>query len=141
MLLTKLDKYRDIGLLLLRVGIGIMFMMHGYPKLIGGEEKWESLGNNMGNLGITFAPVFWGFMAAFAEFGGGILLALGLFFRPAAFLLFFTMFVAAIRHISAGDGFNGYSHAAESAILFFSLIFTGPGKYSLDEMLIKKNSV
>src|SRR5690349_759014 len=99
MLFTRLDKYRDEGLLLLRIGIGIMFMVHGCPKIMGGAEKWEGLGNSMGSLGIHFWPVFWGFMAAFAEFGGGILLALGLFFRPAAFLLFVTMFVAVIKHL------------------------------------------
>ena len=41
MVLRFLDKYRDIGLLFLRIGIGVMFIMHGLPKLIGGPEKWE----------------------------------------------------------------------------------------------------
>ncbi len=40
MILRSLDKYRDVGLLILRVGIGIMFMGHGLPKLIAGPEKW-----------------------------------------------------------------------------------------------------
>ncbi|PSR52532.1 DoxX family protein [Adhaeribacter arboris] len=126
---------RNFGLLLLRVGIGWAFMMHGFPKIKGGPEFWEQIGGAMGNLGITFAPVFWGFMGAFAEFGGGFLLLLGLFFRPATLLLFFTMCVATTMHISKGDDFNTYSHALESAILFLSLYFIGPGKISLDNKL------
>lgn len=39
MILRSLDKYRDVGLLILRVGIGLMFMIHGFPKLFGGPEK------------------------------------------------------------------------------------------------------
>ena len=136
-LLNHWNKYRNTGLLLLRIGIGIMFMLHGYPKITGGVKKWDSLGGNMATLGLDFFPAFWGFMAAFSEFFGGLLLVLGLFFRPVNLLLFITMLVAVAKHVSAGDGFNGYSHAAESGILFLSLLLIGPGKYSLDEKLSK----
>ncbi|MHC2993440.1 DoxX family protein [Pontibacter sp. HJ8] len=131
--------YRNTGLLVLRIGIGIMFVLHGWPKLIGGPEKWTQLGSNMELLGIDFFPVFWGFMAAFAEAVGGALLALGLFFRPVCVLLLITMLVAAIRHMAAGDGFGGYSHALEAAILFLALCFIGPGRYSLDKQIFPTN--
>jgi putative oxidoreductase len=49
------------------------------------------------------------------------------------------MVVAMLMHIRSGDSFVKYSHSLESAILFFSLIFIGPGKISLDEILSKKN--
>ena len=78
------------GLLLLRVGIGVSIFFHGLPKITGGPETWTAIGGTMSNLGINFAPTFWGFMAAFAETIGGILFALGLFFRPAALLLIGT---------------------------------------------------
>ena len=132
MVLRSLDKYRDIGLLILRVGIGIMFMIHGMPKLTAGPEKWVMLGGTMKALGVDFAPMVWGFMAAFSEFAGGLLLALGFFTRPACFFLLATMIVAAAMHISKGDPFLKYSHAMEAGILFISLILIGPGKYSLD---------
>src|SRR5689334_1712788 len=108
---------RDLGLLILRVGIGLMFMFHGWPKITGGSEMWTSIGGSMGNLGIDFAPTFWGFMAAFAEFFGGLLLVLGLFFRITNVLLVFTMIVAAIVHLKGDDGFGGASHAIEAGIL------------------------
>ncbi|MBI5025786.1 MAG: DoxX family protein [Nitrospirae bacterium] len=133
MILKALTKYTDIGLLILRVGIGIMFLYHGAPKLFGGPEKWEKLGMAMKYVGIDFAPVFWGFMAAFSEFFGGICIILGLFFRPACILLTITMAVAAAMHLGKGEGLKVASHAIEDGIVFLSLIFIGPGKYSIDK--------
>lgn len=131
------NRYRthDAGLLLLRIGIGVMFTIHGYPKLTGGVEAWTQTGGSMQLLGIKFAPAFWGFMAAAAEAIGGQLLAIGLFFRITCLLLLVTMLMATFVHLHSGDGFDQYSHALESAILFLSLAFIGPGKYSLDQML------
>ena len=134
----SLDRYRDEGLLALRIGIGVMFVLHGFPKISGGPEVWTKIGMAMGALGITFAPAFWGFMAASAEFGGGLLLVLGLLTRPASLLLLSTMIVATVMHVKAGDGMNVYSHALEAAILFFSLLFIGPGRLSLDEVWARK---
>ena len=135
MLFRGLDRYRDSGLLILRVGIGLMFMVHGFPKVFGGPEKWVRLGGALTTFGIDFWPGFWGFLAAISEFGGGALLLLGLLTRPACFFLLTTMIVATGMHIGNGDSFVKYSHAMEAAILFLSLILIGPGKYSLDEII------
>lgn len=121
----------DYGILIIRVGIGIMFILHGYPKLIGGTEMWAKIGISMSNIGITFAPTFWGFMASLAEFGGGLCLIIGFIFRPALAMLIFTMFIAALMHYKNGDGLMGSSHAIESAIVFIGLFVSGPGKYAL----------
>ena len=137
MIFNRLDRFRDQGLLILRIGIGAMFMAHGLPKLMGGPELWEKLGGALGALGIHFAPTLMGFLAAISEFGGGLLLILGLLTRPACFFLLNTMLVGLIMHIRKGDPFNVYSHAAEAAILFFSLLLIGPGKLSLDALLLK----
>ena len=138
MIFTKFDKYRDMGLLMLRVGIGVMFVIHGFPKISGGPEFWGKLGQATSALGITFAPVFWGFMAAVSEFLGGILLITGFFFRPAAAMMLMTMIVATSMHLGKGDGLMGASHAIEAGILFFSLLFIGPGRFSLDDLFGKK---
>ena len=127
-----------LGLLLLRLGIGISFMCHGWPKLLAGPELWEQLGGAMGNWGIHFAPTFWGFMGSLAEFGGGLLLALGLFFRITCFILVIQMVVATSSHVSQGQSFSEYSHALEMAILFFCWLFIGPGRYSLDARMLKR---
>src|SRR5690606_9667793 len=105
--LSSLSKIKNTGLMLISLGLGIMFIMHGYPKLLGGPDRWEAVGGAMGNLGITFLPVFWGLLAALAETVGGICFLLGLFFRPVAIILAFTMLVAALSHLNRGDGLMG----------------------------------
>ena len=138
MCLEKLDKYKEEGLLILRIGIGIMFILHGWPKISGRPALWEKVGMATGSVGIHFAPTFFGFMAAIAEFGGGVCLVLGFYMRLACILLFIDMMVASLMHLTKGDGFIMASHAIEAAILFFSLIFIGPGKFSLDKKIESK---
>ena len=131
--LSKIENYKDYGLLIARIGLGSMMIFHGLPKLLGGVAKWEAIGGSMQNLGITIMPAFWGFMAGTAEGVGGLLILIGLLFRPAALLIIFTMIVAAIHHLSVGDGLIGASHAIETGFAFFVLFFTGPGKFSFDK--------
>jgi len=85
----------------------------------------------MSVFGITAAPVFWGFMATFAEFFGGILLALGLFFRISCGLLLIDMVVATGMHLSKGDPFGVFSHAMELGIVFAALLLIGPGSLTV----------
>ncbi len=133
------DKYKDIGLLILRVGIGVTFVLiHGYPKIIGGPALWTRLGGAMGNFGFSFAPEFWGLMAALAEFGGGLLLIFGLFTRPAAFIMAINMIVATSSHFARLDAWSGVSHPLKLAFVFIALVFFGAGKYSLDRLIFKK---
>ena len=123
----------DIALLILRLGIGFLFILHGYPKMMGGIEKWAGLGSyGMGSLGIHYFPTFWGFMAAFSEFVGGIMVLLGLYIRYFSVLLIITMLVATCSHLAGGDGIMGASHAIESAVVFTCLFILGPGKYSVN---------
>jgi putative oxidoreductase len=129
------ERFRDLGLLLLRVGIGAMFMGHGWPKLAGGPQRWARIGNAVSHIGIDFAHTFFGFAAAVSEFFGGLLIAVGLFFRPGCALLLSTMVMASTMHIRKGDSFTASSHAIEAAILFGALILIGPGKYTLRDWI------
>lgn len=134
------NRYVDVGLLFLRVGLGVMFMaFHGGPKLWGGPEVWSRVGSAMGHLGIHVAPACWGLMAACAEFFGGLCLLLGLFTRPAAMFLAITMMVATTMHLAQGDGIQVASHAIEDGIVFISLLVIGPGAYSLDRVLASRH--
>jgi len=58
---------------------------------------------------------------------------LGLFYRPTCIFLLITMVMASLYHLSAGDGIAVASRAMEMGIVFFGLLFVGPGKYSLDK--------
>lgn len=127
----------DLGLLIIRLGIGLSFVIfHGYAKISAGPDRWAGLGAQMQHLGIHFLPVFWGFMAAFSESVGAVLLALGLFFRPAAALLSATMLVAALRHLNLpadapASGWSGASHALELLAVCLGLLLTGAGRFAL----------
>ncbi len=133
---NSLDKFRDFGLLILRIGIGLTYIVvHGGPKLLDGPERWEALGGSMEVVGITFLPVFWGFMAAFAESVGALLLLVGFLTRPALLLLTITMIFATGAHLLLWeDDWSTTSHAFKMGIVFLSLIFIGPGRYSIDQM-------
>lgn len=132
------NQYKDLGLLILRLGLGTMFILHGYPKVFGGPEMWIQVGEATQSIGINFSPVFFGFMAGMTELLGGLFLILGLFFKPSLAMLVLVMTVAAASHISAGDSFSTTSHSIEMIIVFVSLFFIGSGEYSLDQKLKSK---
>lgn len=132
MFLTWLSQYRDIGLLFLRLGIGTMMVFHGWPKLAGGIHHWEKLGKAMGALGINFFPGFWGFSSAMVETLGGVLIIIGCCFRPVTILMTFNFIVATVLVYKTSHQFLEWARPAELLILFFSLIFIGAGKYSVD---------
>lgn len=129
-------RHLEIGFTFIRVAIGCICVLHGWGKLVGGYDSWQWMGSQMANLGITFWPTFWGFLAMVAELGGGICLVLGLGTRLASAALAFTMLVAMLYHITKGDTFNNiWSHAFALFVIFIGFCITGSGVYSLDEYL------
>jgi putative oxidoreductase len=136
MVWAHLDKFRDLGLLLVRAVFGLyMAFGHGLGKITGGPEQWAQLGGVLeGILGFGFLPTFWGLMAALAEFVGALLVAAGLLARPAALVLVINMFVAAMAHITGViDG--GPESAILYGVAFLGVLLTGPGAYSIDDQL------
>ena len=116
----------------MRLGLGGMFLFHGWPKLAGGEARWAKLGAATKYVGLDFAPTLFGFMAGITETFGGLLFAIGLFFRPACAALVGTMVVAAASHIGKGEGLLAASHAIEVGIVFVAMFIVGPGALSID---------
>jgi putative oxidoreductase len=132
MILTWLSQYRDLGLLFLRAGIGTMMVFHGWPKLAGGIHHWEKLGKATSAIGINFLPGFWGFSSAMVETIGGVLIVIGYCFRPVTILMSLNFLVATVVIYKTSHQLIEWSRPAEMLILFFSLIFIGAGKYSVD---------
>jgi putative oxidoreductase len=130
----------SVGLLIVRVVIGLAFVFHGWMKVMSGGQF--VLTHWMG----PDAPVpgWLQAVAALVEFLGGGLLVLGLFTRPAAFLLTIQMIVAlSMVHLPRGDPFvapGQSSFELAAAYLATSLLFliAGPGRFSLDALLFSR---
>jgi putative oxidoreductase len=128
-----LSRNQAIGQLILRLGLGGIFIYaYGWEKLAGGIGKWREVGAAIKVIGIDFWLPFWGFMATMAETLGMVLFIIGFAFRPACLLITFTMVIAAIFSFRNG-GIKGAAHAIEMAVIFFSMMIIGPGKYSVDK--------
>ena len=127
-------KSLDFGLLIIRLGIGLIFVLiHGLTKLKGGAQLWHGLGESMKVLGITFAPTFWGFMAMLSELVGGMCLIAGILFRPACAFLIFTMAIAVITGISMGHRLD--PHPLALFFVFIGLFLTGPGRFAIPYLI------
>lgn len=133
------NKFTDLGLLIIRLGLGLSFIfIHGLSKITGGPELWGKLGKSMSNIGIDFLPEFWGFMAAFSEFVIPFFIIAGFIFRPSIFLISGTMFVAMMMHLAKLDPWNKVAYPMELLFVFAGLFFIGPGRYSIDYILLRK---
>lgn len=134
------SKGLNLGLTVLRVGVGVLFFIFGWQKLAGGAQLWTMIGGAMNFLGISFAPTFWGLLATIAEFAGGLLLALGLFTRWASASLVLTMIVAVILKINTGTGMADVSSPLFALLITLAFALGGAGAWSLDNLLAKKRS-
>jgi putative oxidoreductase len=127
-----LAKYADFGLLLLRVSIGVLFIVFTVPVLMSGPASWAYFGAGARNLGIHSHFQLWGFLGALLGCIGGVLLIFGLFFRIGVLLLL----VLAIGHaigVKHGSGFRVALPSIEMCFVLAGVLFVGPGKYSVDK--------
>lgn len=128
-------------LTVLRVVLGVIFMMHGSQKAFGmfGGGGLEGTAKFFSSLGLEPASLM-AFLAAFGEFGGGLLLILGLFTRFGAFLTGMVSLVAMLSvHISKGFFMStgGYEYALMLLAASVAVLIAGAGKISVDEKISK----
>ncbi len=124
---------RDVGLLLLRVGLGFsLIYAHGYGKLLRVIEGNFKFGDPIG-LGPELSLV----LATFAEFFCALLVAVGLMTRLATVPLI-ILFVVAFGIAHAGDPFPNKEKAFIFLVGYVALLLTGPGRMSLDQKLRRR---
>ncbi|MGC4118885.1 MAG: DoxX family protein [Myxococcales bacterium] len=126
----------DIGLLILRVFLGLQLASHGSQKLLGWFGGHGPSGTGKFFEGLGFLPGRYFAMAAGAgELGGGLLLALGLL-TPFAAAVITAVMLTAIAVVHADKGFfateGGFELPLLLAITAICITFIGPGAISLD---------
>src|SRR5262245_58119773 len=129
----------DIGLLVLRVVLGLTLAAHGAQKLFGwfGGYGLKGVGQWMESIGMVPGR-FYAALAGLGEAVGGVLLALGLLTPVGAAAAAAVMLVTAVTvHVKSGFWATqgGYEYNLVIALAALSLAFTGPGSVSLDAAL------
>jgi putative oxidoreductase len=126
----------DISLLIIRLVIGLFVAGHGAQKLFGwfGGHGLKGTAGWLGSLGLRPAGV-WAFLAGLAEFGGGVLFALG-FASPLGALGISAAMLVAITGVHwpkvwAAKG--GFEHPLINLSVAAAVGIAGPGGFSLDQ--------
>jgi len=127
-----LDRLRPVGLLLLRIALAVIFLTHGYPKLVRPNLEMQHMFAQHG------LPAQFVYVAGILESFGGALLLLGLFTRPAAMLLAIEMGVAIWKVHSSGGilAVHLYEFPFALAAACVALATVGAGTLSVDEGLL-----
>ena len=125
-LASRLQPFAPYALALLRIAAALIFLMHGSQKVLGWPAPPAS--------GMpAVLSLYW--IGGIMELVGGVLLVLGLFTRPVAFLVSGEMayaywFMHAPRNVY--PLLNGGDAAILYCFVFFYLVFAGPGAWALD---------
>jgi putative oxidoreductase len=128
-----------LGLLILRLVVGLIITGHGAQKLFG---WWGGPGMNGWTQSVTRLRIRpaqpWAWIAALAEFGGGLLFAVG-FLSPLGSLAIAGSMLVAIATVHLPRGFwvtkGGYEFNLALIAAAAAIALTGPGAYSLDQAL------
>jgi putative oxidoreductase len=124
-----LRKYEAHTFALVRLVAGILFACHGAQKLFGA----------FGSAGAGDNALMW--VAGVVEFGGGVLIALGLWAGPAAFVASGQMAVAYFKAHAPGGFWPIVNHgelAMLNCFLFLHIAAHGSGIWSVDQILARK---
>ncbi|MDF2036442.1 DoxX family protein [Cytobacillus oceanisediminis] len=129
----------DLGLLIIRLVIGVLFIGHGAQKLFGwfGGHGLKETGGWFDSIGMK-PGVLMALSAGLAELIGGILFALG-FLTPLAALMIAGTMIMAIVKVHGPNGLwatsNGYEYNLTLISVAIGIALIGPGRYALDFFL------
>lgn len=119
---------------LLRVIAGLALVTHGATKIVdpfGATEMVEGLG--------FYPGAFWSPLLSATEFFGGLLVAIGLFTRPAAFAAMIVLLVTVWFHwITLGQGYSGAEKSILWAAIFLFFAIRGGNRHSVDTRIGKE---
>lgn len=129
-----LDRLQPLALLLMRLALGAIMFAHGYGKVFGGLHHHAQMVASLG------MPAWLGYVSAFTEFLGGLMILAGFFTRAVAFAVCINLIVAIMKvHLHNGllgsPNHPGYEFPLAAGALAFALIFFGGGAIAIDHVL------
>jgi putative oxidoreductase len=133
--MRTLKRNVDVGLLLVRLALGLVFVMHGWQKLTG--MGFDGFAGMLASLGVPF-PAVNSAIVITLEFAGGLAMLAGIFARPLGVLLAFNMAVAAAT-VHLKNGFflpAGYEFTLTLGLVSLAIAAAGAGRYSVDHWLV-----
>ena len=122
-----LNRLQPWGVLLIRLALGLSMSVHGYEKVI----PHGALLQFVHHVTTLHLPYWLGYVSAWTEFAGGILLLVGLMTRFCAFLVAINMYVALVT-VGIHQGFGIYNYIFALAAIATMLVFCGSEALSLD---------
>jgi putative oxidoreductase len=131
-----LEKLRPLALLLLRGGLALVFIFHGYPKLFGKTAVFISAFQRLG------LPWYFVYIAGVIEVLGGLMLMLGLYTPVVALLLVLDM-SAALWKYNFNEGIYAvreYELPLVLGLAALALATTGGGPFSLDHLIYRSKT-
>lgn len=131
--LTGLSRFDFFGVLLLRIGVGVLIAYHGFPLWAAGTDTWVRIGSAVSLIGISSLHLLFGIASVVIQSIGGIFLILGIFTRGIALLLSIIVgFALANLIIRSSEIDNVMVVYTQINLALLSLVFIGPGRLSLD---------
>ena len=135
--LNSLARFRDVGVLILRLAFGFQLVNVSYPYFFSQDQKIPEFVTYLTTLGFPF-PVVGAYLSVYTEFIGGILLLLGLWTRWTAMLLVINFSVAVgLAHLAINDTYQNTSPSTNILAVSIFLLLNGPGRFSIDAALKK----
>ena len=134
---SSFGRTADLGPLLMRVGLGAAFATHGWLKFNGGVDNFAGF---LDSLGVPL-PDLVAWLQIMAEGIGGLMLIAGLFTRfvvlpQIAVLVGALLMVKSDLPLVNPDGTPGFSYEIALMAGLLGLLFVGPGRFSLDAVLL-----
>lgn len=129
------ERWKDSAVFFIRIFVGILMLTHGIEKINNYEMLYTTFPSIFG-MGSTISLL----LIIAAEVGGSLLLITGLFVRPAAIALAFSMLVATFI-AQAGMPFAARELSFLYMGVYIMLAISGGMRYSLDRVLFANNVV
>jgi putative oxidoreductase len=125
-----LNKFQPCGALVLRIVLAVSLLHYGYQK-VSSHAALAGFAHHVSQLGL---PYWLGYVSAFTEVVGGIMMILGLFTRFFAFLIAINM-LTALFTVAIHRDFQSANYVIALAAIAIMLLFYGAGTWALDRKI------